>query len=148
MLRGKARVTGPSREVYEEHMRTHVPFRSWCEFCVKGKSRANMHKKGGDNVRDPIQSEVPVIAMDYTFPRQKEDNRAEHGGMPILVMKNNRDKWVSAFVVPQKGACEYAVKAVARGIQNAGSNRIIVKSDQEPALKELLKAVKRENQRG
>ena len=35
-IRGKALVTGPSREECEEHMRTHMPFRSWCEFCVKG----------------------------------------------------------------------------------------------------------------
>ena len=67
--------------------------------------------------------------------------------MPILVMKNSLDKWVSAFVVPQKGACEYAVKAVAREIQNAGCNRIIIKSHQEPAIKELSHAVKSERER-
>ena len=43
-----------------------------------------------------------------------------------------------------KGVCEDAVKEVARQIQNAGYNRVICKSDQEPALKELLRAVKRE----
>ena len=62
--------------------------------------------------------------------------------MPILVMKNGYDKWVSAIVVPQKGACEYAIKAVSREIQHAGYNRVIIKSDQEPAIKELLQAVK------
>ena len=100
MLRGKARVTGPSREVYEEHMRTHVPFRSWCEFCVKGKSKAGLHKKKGENIRDLIQTEVPTIAVDYTFPRQKEENRAEQGGMPILVMKNNIDKCCLLYTSP------------------------------------------------
>ena len=49
-LKGKARVTGPSKEEYEEHMRSHMPFRSWCEFCVKGKSKACTHKKKGENV--------------------------------------------------------------------------------------------------
>ena len=48
-------------------------------------------------------------------------------------------------MVPEKGACEYAIKAVSREIQNAGHNRIIIKSDQEPAIKELLQAVKRES---
>ena len=46
--------------------------------------------------------------------------------MPVIVMKNSRDKWVSAFIVPEKGACEYSVKAVAREMQNMASNRIIV----------------------
>ena len=55
--------------------------------------------------------------------------------MPILVMKNAYDKWVSAIVVPEKGACEYAIKAVSREIQTAGYNRIIIKSDQEPSIK-------------
>ena len=64
--------------------------------------------------------------------------------MPILVMKNAYDNWVSAIVVPEKGACDYAIKAVSREIQNAGYNRIIIKSNQEPAIKELLRAVKRE----
>ena len=49
--------------------------------------------------------------------------------MPIIVMKNDTDKWVSAFVVPQKGACEYAMKAVSREVQHAGYNRVVMKSD-------------------
>ena len=28
-IKGKSIVTGPSKEEYDEHMRTHVPFRSW-----------------------------------------------------------------------------------------------------------------------
>ena len=27
----------PSQKEVEEHERTHLPFRSWCEHCVKGK---------------------------------------------------------------------------------------------------------------
>ena len=49
-----------------------------------------------------------------------------------------------SFCGTKEGACEYAVKPVAREIQNAGYNRVIIKNDQEPALKELLQAVKRE----
>ena len=33
-----------SREV-EEHMITHVPYRSWCPYCVTGKSKADAHFK-------------------------------------------------------------------------------------------------------
>ena len=137
-------MTGPSGEEYEEHMRTHIPFRSWCEFCIKGKSKSDHHRKNGGNKEDPLGDKIAVVAIDYTFPMQKAEDRSEHGGMPILVMKNSLDKWVSGIVVPQKGACEYAVKAVARKVQNGGYNRIIMKSDQEPAIKELLHAVKRE----
>ena len=146
-IKGKAIVTGPSREEYEEHMRTHIPYRNWCEFCVKGKSKSDHHKRTDKNKEDPLADSIAIIGNDYTFPRQKAADRTEHGGMPIIVMKNSLDKWISAFVVPEKGACEYAVKAVSREIQNAGCNRLIIKSDQEPAIKELLRAVKRERER-
>ena len=127
-------------------MRTHIPFRNWCEFCVKGKCKSDPHRKSGANKSEITENKIPITAIDYTFPRQKEGNRSEHGSMPILVMKNDYDKWVAAVVVPQKGSCEYAFKAVSREIQNAGYNRIIIKSDQEPSIKELLHAVKRERE--
>ena len=34
-------VTGPvmvTKEERDEHNRTHIPFRSWCSYCVKGRS--------------------------------------------------------------------------------------------------------------
>ena len=74
----------------------------------------------------------------------EKDRRNKEEGMPIVVMKNSKDKWTSSFIVPQKGVCDYAVGAISREIQNAGYNRVIFKSGQELALKELLRAVKRE----
>ena len=44
-VKGKAIVTGPSREEYEEHMRTHIPYRSWCEFCVKERVSQTIIRK-------------------------------------------------------------------------------------------------------
>ena len=34
----------PSKREVEEHMLTHVPFRTWCPHCVRGKERAAYHK--------------------------------------------------------------------------------------------------------
>ena len=30
---------GPSQQEVKEHMLTHMPFRSWCQHCVKGKAK-------------------------------------------------------------------------------------------------------------
>ena len=125
-------------------MRTHIPFRNWCEFCVKGKCEGDPRKKNKTDKNVIDECQVPVISLDYTFPKDKKENRATDQGMPILVMKNSADKWTSAFVVSLKVSNEYAIKAVAREIRNAGYNRIIIKSDQEPAVKELVNAVTRE----
>ena len=44
---------------------------------------------------------------------------------------------MSANVVPSKGVNGYAVQAAGREIDLAGLRRVVIKSDQEPALKEF-----------
>jgi hypothetical protein len=34
-IRGKKPIRQPSQEEYDEHMRTHMPFRKWCPHCVQ-----------------------------------------------------------------------------------------------------------------
>eukprot|EP00973_Karenia_brevis_P032750 4520451-Karenia_brevis.AAC.1 len=55
----------PTPEEYRIHRLTHLPYRSWCPHCVRGKKRNPSHRtthKEGDNKRG-----IPVISMDYTF---------------------------------------------------------------------------------
>ena len=33
----------PTQDEVDIHNATHVPFRSWCPFCVAGKAKANPH---------------------------------------------------------------------------------------------------------
>ena len=35
----------PIRAEKEEHEATHIPFRSWCPYCVKGRGRNTPHKQ-------------------------------------------------------------------------------------------------------
>ena len=34
---------GPTQREIEEHMANHIPFRSWCPFCVAGKAVSGPH---------------------------------------------------------------------------------------------------------
>ena len=34
----------PSQEEVDSHMLTHLPFRSWCPHCVRGKSKGKPHR--------------------------------------------------------------------------------------------------------
>ena len=52
--------------------------------------------------------------------------------------------WISADVVPSKGVCGCSAHGAGREIYLAGLRRMAIKSDQEPALKESLRAVKAE----
>ena len=63
--------TKPSKEEVDEHMITHLPFRSWCPHCVRGKSKGKPHGKATNGNR-----EIPTIALDYTFMYDTQNVRS------------------------------------------------------------------------
>ena len=62
-----------SQEEYGKHQTTHLPFRSWCEHCVRGKAADDGHRAVSDAGGDP------KWGMDYFFLSRAEDpeGRAE-----------------------------------------------------------------------
>ena len=136
--------TMPSQEEVEAHMLTHVPYRSWCKHCVKGKAKGKPHfrtKAGGDD--------VPCVVLDYMYMTGGEEEDGDERGMPILVAKDMMNTAVStgmifARVVPHKGRCAYAVKSLAADVGALGYKQLVLKSDGEPAVPVLKEAVKAE----
>ena len=63
--------------------------------------------------------------------------REEQMGMPILVGREEQSGWYMAAVVPSKGKCAHAVQKVEDMIDSLGYTKVIVKTDQEPAIMEL-----------
>lgn len=64
--------------------------------------------------------------------------------MPISVMVDRSSAYVSADMTPHKGNVFHAVKRLAQNIKTLGYKRLILKSDQEPAIESLTEAVIRE----
>ena len=135
----------PSKQEIEEHMATHMPFRSWCPFCVAGKavSSGHHHKPEGPGL-------VPVISIDYAFMGKGQVNEegVEEGGEegsqnPLIVLEDDTTKAVMAHMVPRKGADEHAVMRIVQDIKNLGYKKVIFKSDQEPAILALKEEVRR-----
>ena len=124
-------------------MRSHIPFRRWCAFCVKGRCKSGAHVQTQKSEED-LEKEVPKISVDYMEPRSAEGKKEEVESLPILAGIDNKAKWHTAIMVPEKGVNGYAVGALAREIELSGYNRMIIKSDQESALLNLIGAVKRE----
>ena len=58
----------PSLEERQEHRLAHLPYRSWCIFCVKGRGRETAHSRIKDTRRD-----VPLVMMDYWFVGLEKD---------------------------------------------------------------------------
>ena len=76
----------PSKEEVARHMVNHVPFRSWCVHCVKGKAHGNQHRR-----RKAIEGETrePVVSVDYMFMHDNQ-GEGEEKGMPIMVVKDRK----------------------------------------------------------
>ena len=145
----------PSVKEVEEHNLTHMPFRNWCIFCVKGKAKDDPHKR---KIKQDEEQDIPIVSIDYMFMesrearlRRKELNRRRGGneneedkGMPILVLKDSRTKVALSRVVPHKGRDQYAIERLQQDIANLGYKKLILKSDNEIAIIALKQAVKRE----
>ena len=127
----------PTRQEMEDHMATHVPFRSWCPFCIAGKCGSAPHVH-----RTEVPGTIPIISIDYAFMGTgQEDDEGNQN--PILVMKDDTTRTMSAHMMPRKGPDEHAVKRMQQDIKNLGYRRIIIKSDQEPAILALKEEVRR-----
>ncbi len=50
----------PSPADVAEHNRTHIPYRSWCKWCVEGRGRGEQHRASPG-------SSVPSVGLDYFF---------------------------------------------------------------------------------
>ena len=149
--RGLSHGIKPSEREVEEHERTHLPYRSWCKHCVRGRAKSQPHR---DQTQFDEECEIPTISWDYMWideeanknkGNETEERENEKGleGLPILIWADSLSKGAMAFFVPNKGECEYAIK---RGTQDVvkilGYNKMNFRGDQEPALRTVLTRIK------
>ena len=93
-------VKTPTRSEVLEHEKTHLPFRSWCRCCVKGRGVASPHASIKE---DPT---APQVVMDYCFPRAK---------VTILGIKHVLSGATASMLVPKKGG---SIVWIAKHIMN------------------------------
>ena len=131
----------PSPDEVEEHNLTHIPFRSWCKHCIRGRGESVAHSRAQ---RDP--SGVPELHMDYCFLGCKDEET-----QPIMVMRDRDSKMMVSFLVREKGASDPQVirRALAflAEIGHVG-NKIILKSDQESPIRAVAEKIASERTEG
>ena len=125
-----AKVYTPSPEEYNRHCATHLPYRNWCPICVRAKKRNPPHKHTSS---DSKYKHIPNITMDYMYLNEKNDD-VNH---PILIMHDSMSEGVWAIFARKKGDNDYVVKRVVEIIKRLGYSKIVLKSDQEPAIRNL-----------
>lgn len=138
---------GPSLAERERHEATHMPYRSWCKFCVKGRGRRTPHLRVGleDEERE---KRVPKIVFDYHFTTDEDRG---HNKNPMLGMKDMETGCRYMRAVGQKGIGSgndmdwliYDIHEELRSWGYAGGpeEKLIFQSDGEESLLAVLKKV-------
>ena len=90
----------PTQVERDAHAPHHLPFRSWCEICVKGRAQANAHYNKEKGERD-----VPVIGIDYGHLTEgcNREVRGSGTGKPTLIIRDDKSKHLAAHMVTKKG---------------------------------------------
>ena len=135
----------------ELHEVTHIPLRTWCRHCLLGRCKDVYHSRLGDGSND-----VPRVGMDYMHisdhgVTNKIDEIPENVDETItmLVLKDAWHKSIWVYPVVGKGvtAAQWLpdmVKADMASSCGLDNCMLVVKSDQEPAIKELQEEIARQ----
>lgn len=147
----------PSEATRTTHMCVHCPPRSWCEHCVKGFAMEDPHKR-----RDKSKHNIPEIQMDYMFVgsasrKDKKDKKDAKGSADQAKENTNseEEKIICAIhvvdvvslcrmvMVCNKGLVDHVSKAIVDFLKEVGRSKVVIRSDNEPAIKALVDDVVR-----
>ena len=99
----------PTKEERRRHNCTHIPYRAWCDHCVRGRGRSRAARNicGSYNAAKGF---VPRVHMDYAFFSVSASGDVCDGDDPsgrvvlkILVVKEMLCGSIRAYVVQHKG---------------------------------------------
>ena len=125
----------PTAEEIEIHEAAdHPNFRSWCRACVAGAPRDSQHR-----AQDRSEIAVPTLHADYGLMDEKDEAEERNARcMPILVLKFDKDKFLHSHAAPAKGLKHpWGARKMADAHLQGGYPKVIVKTDQEPAILEV-----------
>ena len=130
----------PSREAVESHQLTRIPFAPWCGACIAGGGREAPHFRQGRGEENAAAT--PVVSLDYCLGLS--DSATGEGTTPMLALCDCNTTYSLGLMVPRKGPVPYAVRGVCVVLQELVYNHMVLKSDGEPSITALVKAVQRE----
>ena len=90
----------PTEAEKSKHEATHIPYRSWCKHCVRGRGRCKPHSSKRRNHEDAA---IPKISMDYFF-LGGEDSDANESPMFVMMDEERGNRY--ARMIDSKGLGE------------------------------------------
>ena len=127
----------PTKAERDSHYPLHINYRSWCYDCVRGRSIGKQHRR-----REAYDESMGiVVSIDYCFklPEELEDDLS-----PILIAYDHRTRAIWTLEVDAKGIeAGVGTSWLVAKLDMAGyaGMRITIRSDQEPSILNLKKAV-------
>ena len=126
----------PTQKEIEEYEISHLPFRTWCEACVKGRARSQHHRQVAKvHAQELGQDSQHHLSVDYL---SFGDDGESYPGLTIY-HRNSKSVW--AHCVEKKGKDEFASKSILGALGKIGCKRAVIKSDQEAAIKALAQEI-------
>ena len=129
--------TQPTRKEIQEHVLTHLPPRSWCRHCLRGRGTSLPHfrsKTEGEHV-------VPTVSIDHFFMGPSGQEEAQ-GVLPMLAVKSHESRMTFAHVMERKGPVDSTTRRLVPDLDWLGLRRWVFKPDQELAILALKQAVR------
>jgi hypothetical protein len=126
----------PSKEEVEKHNMSHLPYRSWCRHCVRGKGKELAHKKANR------ETEMHEFHFDWAFPGEEEPRKT----LTVMVGRLRNQRMTMSTVAPTKTTGEFIAKRIVAFLRECGCEMVdvVLKADQEPVMESIFKAVARE----
>ena len=130
----------PTDEERRVHDILHLPYRSWCDLCIKAKAESNPQFKS--TLESKKERAHPTFHGDYWFMRNV--NGVNETKAKILSVKEDKFKTYVGYWCHKKGRDGELAKNVCKDIANLGmgSVPVILKCDQENALGDLYNEVR------
>ena len=126
----------PCAEKVEEHEKVHLPYRSWCRHCVRGRCKNVAHKKGKD---EAIGHE---LHMDFGFiGKEREPGKTA----TVLVTRERKTKMTLATLVPSKSTGTFVANRLMAFLKEIGLEfgDLVVKTDQEAAMGAIVENLRK-----
>ena len=142
--------TQPSEVERELHNLTHLPFASWCEVCLRSRTRDNPHRtmpkeEEATRLAGPT---LPLVSMDWFEIKgsptdEQPESEAKHGFVQCLLVTDAQTGYVAAIPVPEKkNQSEYACGMVVKFLKLMRHTRFRLRADNEPSLNMLVEAIR------
>ena len=112
-----------------EHELTHLPFKPWCEVCLRAKSRQAKSRK--------LSLRQPVLQMDFSFLPDKPG----FDSVTILNVVDVLTGMSLSVVIPTKSRATYSQAELRRCVLETGRTFGVLQCDPEPALRNIAEAV-------